>query len=246
MRSVSLAFLAMLALVAPGLARLPDETAQKASVEPLADGITLTASGAGRRFMKHTLTLTVKETNGNSAALSDDRREFILARRSAIVAAMTTLGLKLLPESEFRGGIGGFGGGRGGFGGSSVSTQLIFGLPDGACDGTTLAGHPYKKVVEAAVKAGAQDSCTLSSERDDYREALEDAMKNGRESAAMLAKAAGVTLGRLQAIRVPLGYGIPSPFTMPRYLTLTTTEITPPAGQSGGIFATLELRFAIR
>jgi hypothetical protein len=254
MRSVSLAFLVALALTAPSFARLPEDTAQKASVESLPDGIMLTASGVSKRLLKHTLTLNVKESNDNRAALSDERQEFLLARRSAIVAAMATLGLKLLPDPPSNGGIGGFGGGfaggRGGFGGSSISTRLVFGLPDGECDGETLAGHSRKKVVEAAVKAGAEDSLTLYSEldpkrqREDYREALEDAIKNGRESAAVLAKAGGVTLGRLQAIRVPVNYGGGLPSA--RYLTLTATEVTSTYGHTEGMIATLELRFAIK
>jgi uncharacterized protein YggE len=250
MRPVALLCLATLALSAPCLARLPDMVTIKKE-EKLADGITLSASGVGGRFVKHTLTLNLEEKSDNATAQEVTDR--ILARQKVVVAAMEALGLTFLsatPPSSRPSGLGGFGGGFGDIGNFTYYVSASFRLPTGACDGETLAGHSRKKVVEAAVKAGAMGTLTLISEldpkrqREDYRESLEDAVKSGRENAAMLAKAGGVTLGRLQAIRAPVGYGLG--LSSPRYLTLTATETTPVSGQTGGMFTTLELRFTIK
>ncbi len=268
MRSPALLCLTTLVLATPCLAHayLSDVVQSAPQKEALPDGITLSASGVGGRFVKHTLTLTLEEKGRNSAA--EELIEKILARQKTVVAAMEALGLKFqsatypspqLIGSSRSGGRGGFGGGGlggGGFGGGLgeagdvvTSIQITFRLPDGPCDGETLAGHSRKKFVEAVVKAGAKDTLTLLSELDpkryqaNFNEAIVAAMKNGRATAEMLAQASGTRLGKVKAVRLVIQNIY---FSSSRYLTLTATEITSTPGQSGGVPAFVELRFAIK
>jgi uncharacterized protein YggE len=116
------------------------------------------------------------------------------------------------------------------------------------CDGEQLFGHSRKEVVDMVVKLGAEPELYLESRLDpkrwneDYQEALNQAIKNGRETAIQIAKAGGVELWKLVAIAPsssPVGYG-----SALKYLTLTATgaQNNQPAYL---LTATVILRFTI-
>ena len=204
-RHAAFACLALLTVASPGFAQRPTPTSAS---EPLLDGITVRALGWGGALTKHTLTVSMPRPNFDNAELE---RQFE-ARRSAIIAALEAKGLKQSPAALSTGGFGGGGTGGGGFGRANPFGPISFSLPDGLCDGATLAGHPRKEIVEAAVAAGAAPQMTLVStvdptrETEDRRAATAAAMRQGRESAENLARVGGVKLGKLIAVRQESSY----------------------------------------
>lgn len=200
-------------------------------LSPVADGITLTATGQANNFDRFFLVLSPIPQD-NSGGLG--RQDYAPAQK-AIRAAMSRFGLKeAAAPYVFALGYG------------MNPNKIVFLLPAKKFDGKSLGSGTIAEVMAAAIEAGANSSGSLVSsysvERraEARRDALADAMRVGRREATEIARATQQKAGKVLAVRVDTLEGMFSPNAVQNIGADGVAAIT-----MGSNFISLTLRFAI-
>jgi hypothetical protein len=205
---------------------------------PLADGITLTATGQAKDFDRFFLVLSpipkdVLPTVGGAGSFGGGQ-DYAPAQK-AIRAAMNRYGLKEATAPYIY--VGGY---------RTNPSNIAFLLPSKKFDGKSLGSGTIAEVMAAAIEAGAHPSGSLvssySAERraEARRDALADAMRVGRLEATEIAQATKQKAGKVLAVRVDTIEGMFSPSA-----TQNIGADGVAANTMGSNFISLTLRFAI-